>query len=347
MQNSDTKIDLMGLDHEELEGFVESLGEKKYRGQQIFQWIYGHGVSNFEEMTNLSKEFRSKLDKRAKIGQLQLVESKSSSQKDSTKFLFTLGDGYQIESVLMLEGRRNTLCVSTQVGCAIDCKFCATGTMGLLRNLTAGEITDQLLTVQKLTGKEVSNVVCMGMGEPFQNYANLMKACALLSDEHGPNLANKHIVVSTSGIVPKIIQFADEGHRFRLAISLNATSDSVRNEIMPLNNKWPIAELLGAAAYYTEKSNQKVTFEYVLLDGITDSLQDADRLKRLVNRIPCKINLIPYNTVVGSYRRPTDARIQEFYQRLADLRAPVTIRWSKGEDIDAACGQLAVPDRGR
>ena len=164
MQNSDNKIDLMGLDQEELQGFVESLGEKKYRGQQIFQWIYGHGVSNFEEMSNLSKEFRSKLAKRAKIGRLQLVESKSSSQKDSTKFLFALNDGRQIESVLMLEGRRNTLCVSTQVGCAIDCKFCATGTMGLLRNLTAGEITDQFLTVQKLTGKEVSNVVCMGMG---------------------------------------------------------------------------------------------------------------------------------------------------------------------------------------
>lgn len=256
--------------------------------------------------------------------------------------MFKLQDGLAIESVLMFEDNRATICVSTQVGCAIDCKFCATGMMGLKRNLSDGEIIDQFLTVQRLKGRKITNVVMMGMGEPFHNYDNLMKACALLTDGDGPNLANKHIVVSTSGLIPRIYQFADEKRKYRLAISLNATTDEVRTRLMPLNKRWPIRELLKAAKYYTEKLGEPVTFEYVLLQGVNDTLADADRLKKMLDRILCKVNLIPYNPTVAAYQRTSEKRILAFYERLSDMRAPVMIRWSKGDDIDAGCGQLAT-----
>jgi 23S rRNA (adenine2503-C2)-methyltransferase len=333
---------LKGFDLVELQAFVESIGESRFRAQQIFRWLYGSGVSSFEEMTNLSKELRTRLNEVARIGSLKCVALRQSQKDQSTKFLFELEDGRKIESVLMSEDGRHTLCVSTQVGCAIDCKFCATGMMGLQRNLTAGEIIDQLLTVQSLSATTVSNVVFMGMGEPFHNYENVIKACHLMSDEHGPNLSKKHIVVSTSGLVPQILQFADEGQKYRLAISLNATTDAVRSPLMPLNKKWPIKELLRAAKYYTQKSEQIVTFEYVLMAGINDSVEDAERLKKLAQGILCKINLIPYNATEGQFRRPTENRILQFYERMASLRSPVTIRWSKGDDIAAGCGQLAI-----
>ncbi|RMF58257.1 MAG: radical SAM protein, partial [Calditrichaeota bacterium] len=193
----------------------------------------------------------------------------------------------------------------------------------------------------RLAGVKISNVVCMGMGEPFHNYDNVMKACELLTDPNGPGLAKRRIVVSTSGLVPKVRQFADENRRFRLAVSLNATTDEVRERLMPLNKKWPIRELLSAVKYYTQKSEQRVTFEYVLLAGINDSVEDATRLKHLVKDLLCKVNLIPYNATVGPFRRPSEATIQRFYAEMASLRAPVTIRWSKGDDISAGCGQLA------
>ncbi len=337
-----SRANLKGLDLLELQAFVETLGESQFRAQQIFRWLYGRGVSSFDEMTNLSKELRIRLNEKARITSLRCLTQRKSQKDQSTKFLFELEDGRKIESVLMSEDGRQTLCVSTQVGCAIDCKFCATGMMGLQRNLAAGEIIDQLLRAQALSGAAVSNVVCMGMGEPFHNYENVIKACQVMSHELGPNLAKKHIVISTSGLVPKIIRFADEGQKFRLAISLNATTDAVRSRLMPLNKKWPIQELLRAAKYYTEKSEQMVTFEYVLLEGVNDSVEDAERLKKLAQGIFCKINLIPYNSTEGEFRRPPHARILRFYERLASLRAPVTIRWSKGDDIEAGCGQLAI-----
>lgn len=336
------KINLKGLNLAELQEFAESIGEKRYRGQQIFKWIYGYGIHGFDEMTNLSRALRQTLTEKAAVDRLRLVRSHESTKDGAMKFLFELQDGLHIEAVLMLDGRRTTLCVSTQAGCALDCKFCATGMMGLQRHLTAGEIVDQLLCVEELSRQRVSNMVCMGMGEPFHNYANVMKACELVSHDLGPNLAKRHIVVSTSGLVPKIIQYANENHKYRLAISLNATTDNIRSEIMPLNKKWPIEQLLNAAKYYTDKTGERVTFEYVLMDRINDSVEDAGRLKRLVLGIFCKINLIPYNATDGKFRRPSEARVQKFYNRLASLRAPVTIRWSKGDDIEAGCGQLAV-----
>ena len=326
----------------DLQDFVASLGEKSFRGQQLYGWIYEKGVDSFAEMTNLSKEFREKLLQKAAISCLKLVKEKSSNKDNTTKFLFELDDGLLIESVLMFEDDRTTICISTQVGCAIDCKFCATGMMGLKRNLTSGEIIDQVLTVQKVSKKSITNIVCMGMGEPFHNYYNLINACEILSDEKAVNIAKKHIVVSTSGVVPKIIEFADEKRKYRLAISLNATTDEVRNKIMPLNRKWPITELLKAVKYYTGKLHQSVTFEYVLLKGINDSDADAERLKKLIGKIPCKLNLIPYNSTYGEYKRTPENHILKFYEKLADLDKPVMIRWSKGDDIDAGCGQLAA-----
>lgn len=336
------KKNIKGLTLPELENWITEFGEKPYRARQIFKWLYDAGVVSFEEMTNLSKELRSRLATAVSIEGLQLVTQQKSQKDQSVKFLFKLPDGNKIESVLMFEDKRATLCISTQVGCAIDCKFCATGMMGLTRNLSAGEIVDQVLQVQNLTGASVTNIVCMGMGEPFHNYENLMTACAIISDEQGQNISSRRIVVSTSGLVPQIYRFADEHHRYRLAISLNATEDETRSRIMPLNKKWPLSELLKAARYYTQKSEQRVTFEYALMAGVNDTEADAKRLQKLVSSIRCKINLIPYNPTRGDYQRPAEERILRFYKALAELRAPVTIRWSKGEDIDAACGQLAV-----
>ncbi|MFQ5604773.1 MAG: 23S rRNA (adenine(2503)-C(2))-methyltransferase RlmN [bacterium] len=337
-----TKINLLGLDLTELQSVVDLFGEPGYRAQQIFQWLYAKQARSFDQMTNLSKKLRQRLVEKAQIQTLKLITSQSSRKDQSIKFLFGLHDGLEIESVLMFENHRATLCLSTQVGCAIDCQFCATGSMGLKRHLTAGEIVDQLICAQQLTGKTVNNIVCMGMGEPFHNYDHLLKACALMSDERGLNLSNKHMVISTSGLVPKIKQFADEGHKYRLAISLNATTDKVRSRLMPLNKKWPIQDLLSAAIYYTKKAKQQVTIEYVLMEGINDREQDAARLKKLVTGLDCKINLIPYNATEGDYRRPSQQRILRFYENLHSLRVPVTVRWSKGDDIAAACGQLAV-----
>lgn len=335
-----TKLNLLGMSREELIAFCLELGEKPFRGRQLFQWIYGRSAAHFREMTNLSLALRARLAEAAELQPLELVQREISRTGDAEKLLFRLADGLQVESVMMAEDDRHTLCLSSQVGCPIDCAFCATGKMGLLRNLTAGEIINQLLTAQRVCGRKVTNVVLMGMGEPLNNYEAVIKACQLMADPEGPNLGQRHIVISTSGLIPKIRQFTAEGHKYRLAISLNATTDAVRDRLMPLNRKYPIADLLAAARDYTRQAKQRVTFEYVLLAGVNDSAQDADRLKKLVAGIPCKINLIPYNTVDENFQRPAAERIAAFYRRLQNLPAPVTLRWSKGDDIDAACGQL-------
>jgi 23S rRNA (adenine2503-C2)-methyltransferase len=238
--------------------------------------------------------------------------------------------------------KRFTLCISSQVGCPIDCKFCATGTMGLLRNLSVGEMIDQVLAVNRLSGERVTNVVVMGMGEPFLNYENLLSACALLCDEEATNLAQRRIVISTSGLIPKIMRFANEGHKYRLAISLNATTDEVRTRLMPLNKKYPIAKLLEAARAYVRASGNRITFEYVLMAGINDTPDDSARLRTLLTGIDCKVNLIPFNAVDGAFQRPSFQVIEDFFNHLKTAPFPVTVRWSKGDDIDAACGQLVT-----
>jgi 23S rRNA (adenine2503-C2)-methyltransferase len=368
------KQNLKGLDRDELTKFIISLGEQPFRARQLFRWLYGKRAQTFDEITDFAKPLRHRLQEAATLDELTLVTRQISQRRDAEKYLFRLSDGLHIESVLMRDHaspsknfkeewqgadrpRRHTLCISSQVGCPVDCKFCATGLMGLFRNLQAGEIVDQVLMVNRLSGSPITNVVVMGMGEPLLNYDALIKSCYLLSDDEGPNLAQRRIVISTSGLIPKIERFTREGHKFRLAISLNATTDEVRNRIMPINRKYPIAALMQAARAYTRQAKQRMTFEYILLDGINDSPEDAERLKILTQNVPCKINLIPYNPIaephdivqspqatelnsILAFRRPSFERIEAFLACMREGPNTVTLRWSKGDDIAAACGQL-------
>jgi 23S rRNA (adenine2503-C2)-methyltransferase len=340
------QIELKGCNQERLEEIAEQLGQPAYRGRQLFHWMYARNVPDFDQMANLPKDFREKLAAETMLHSVHLAKRQISARGDAEKFLFRLHDGRHIESVLMRndenDHRRLTLCISSQVGCPIDCKFCATGSMGLLRHLTVGEMIDQVLAVNRLSGERVTNVVVMGMGEPFLNYENLIAACELLCDEEATNLAQRHIVISTSGIIPKILRFTKEGRKYRLAISLNATTDDMRNRLMPLNKKYPIAKLLEAARTYVHASGNRLTFEYVLLAGINDTLDDAARLRTLLTGIDCKLNLIPFNAIDGEFQRPSFQAIEDFYGRLKNSPFPVTVRWSKGDDIDAACGQLVT-----
>ena len=336
------KTQLKGLSLPELEAFVTELGEKRFRANQLYLWMYNRLATTFDEMTDLSAKFRQQLQQQADLSAVTLETVQKSGSDDTQKFLFKLHDDARIESVLMAEGDRRTLCISTQVGCPIDCKFCATGAMGLKRNLTSGEIVDQILHAARASDKPLSNIVVMGMGEPMLNYDNLMQALAIVTDEDTLNLSRRHIVVSTSGLIPAIQRFQEDGHKYRLAISLNATTDEVRTQLMPLNKKWPIRMLMQAARDYANASREIVTFEYVLLAGINDSVEDARRLRQLVNGIRCKVNLIPYNATLRHFRRPEQAAIDAFYSEMRSLPWPVTVRWSKGVDIDAACGQLVT-----
>ncbi|MFQ5629646.1 MAG: 23S rRNA (adenine(2503)-C(2))-methyltransferase RlmN [bacterium] len=336
------KTQLKGFSLKELEQYVLESSEKRFRARQLYHWMYKRKATQFDEMTDISASFRQHLRENADLNAVSLELVQESATGDAKKYLFRLHDGHFIESVLMLDGKRRTLCISTQVGCAIDCKFCATGAMGLKRNLTSGEIVDQVLTVARENSENITNVVVMGMGEPMHNYNNMMQALEIISDSNGLNISKRHIVVSTSGLVSAIHKFKNERKKYRLAISLNATTDAVRTRLMPLNKKWPIKMLLDAARDFAESSRDLVTIEYVLLAGINDSVEDARRLRNLLRGIRCKLNLIPYNTTMRHFRRPDNATIEKFFAELKSLQAPVTVRWSKGVDIDAACGQLAT-----
>ena len=335
------KISLIGKTLDELEELACSMGEKSFRGRQLFNWLYARKAVDFDAMTNLSKSFRQKLADTVRIGQLTLAEKVVSSASASIKYLFELDDKNVIESVFIPESGRRTLCISSQAGCALKCVFCATGQIGLRRNLTAGEIVEQVVFVEQDTGLEVSNIVFMGMGEPFKNYENVIKAADLIKHEDGIAVGSRRIVISTAGIVPAIYQYADEGHKFKLAVSLHSAINEEREKLMPISAKYTVEKLTEAVRYYIKQSGKRPTFEYVLLSGVNDTRRDAEALKKMVRNTPCKINLIPYNPVVEAYRRPDEERVNQFAQWLLPLRAPVSVRWSKGVDIDAACGQLA------
>ncbi|MBI2951117.1 23S rRNA (adenine(2503)-C(2))-methyltransferase RlmN [bacterium] len=358
IQTADTRVDLKGLPPEELQAFISTLGKERYRTKQLLAWIYGRGVASFEDMTDLSRKFRQELEACARISQLTEVLRTPSSDGKAVKFLFALSDGLRVESVLMFERDRRTLCVSSQVGCPLDCSFCATGKMGLLRNLTAAEIVDQVISVRRelvaasrvecdLMGAfgrgDLTNIVLMGMGEPLLNYDAVVRAVRLVGLEMGPCLSAKKVTLSTAGHVPGILRLAEDGLKVGLAVSLNATLDDLRARIMPINRKWPIADLLDAVRRYVRRIGRRVTFEYVLLAGENDADADADRLVALVRGIPCKINLIPYNPIPGlGHQRPSQARIDAFADRLRAGHLTVNVRYSKGDDIAAACGQLAT-----
>jgi len=337
------KICIKGMNQEELQSLCVDAGESKFRGGQLFEWMYRQGIFSFDSMSNVNKSFREYLSENFII-QTLTVENKLPSKEDkSLKILFRTHDGHFIETVSMVDNNRHTVCLSSQVGCALDCDFCATGKLGLKRNLTTGEIVDQLIYVREEIDQPITNVVFMGMGEPFHNYDNVLNASDIFHSPKGFNLASTRITISTVGLLPQINQYIKEKRRYKLAISLNASNDKVRNEIMPINKKWPLKDLVKSGMEYSNQKKRLIMFEYVLLKGINDSEEDALELARLLQGIPCKINLIPYNEIEGKYQRPDETTITKFSEILHNCRDEyrVLVRWSKGQDIAAGCGQLA------
>jgi len=330
----------MGL--EELQQLAQAFQQEPYRGQQLFQWVYHHKVDRFEEMKNLSRDFRCDLEQGYMVHALRMIREADGTGGAARKFLLETVAGDYLEAVLIQEGRRHTVCVSTQVGCALGCQFCATARMGFVRNLTAGEIVDQVLLLQDQVKERITNVVFMGMGEPFLNYQHVMDAACLLTHPQGMNLGARRITISTVGIVPKIRQFTTERRPFKLAISLNATTQKQRSQVMPIARTYPLNHVLQVAREYYHALRRYLTFEYVLLKGVNDTPRDARTLIRLIGDLPCKVNVIPYNEMEGPFQRPGKEDIQLFLETLYRAPFTVTVRWSKGTEINAGCGQLAV-----
>ena len=343
-----SRTNLVGTLPAALEDLAGSLGASRYRGRQVATWIYRKGVVDLDAMTDLPRDFRARLAETAEAT-LPEVERVTSSQDGSRKLVFRLADGARVSSVLMPDDGRITLCLSTQVGCGYACAFCLTGTMGLERNLTAAEIVGQLMAANALLATEgperVTHIVFMGMGEPLANYANLVTALKILTDARlGLSYSPKRVTVSTVGLVPAIDRLGREDLKVNLAVSLHAASDDVRSRLMPVNKAFDVEALMAAVRRYPLTTRQRVFFEYVLLDGINDSPEEAQRLAKLLRGVKSKVNLIPFNDWEGSsHRRPPLARILAFQAILLDAGITTTVRWSKGEDIGAACGQLKEP----
>jgi len=336
------RLDLLSLLPEELETLARRLGADAYRGRQLAAWIFEKGVYDFQAMSNLPKEFLARLTEEAVIG-VPRVERVTGSKDGSQKFVLSLADGSRVQAVLMPDGDRLTLCLSTQVGCGFACAFCFTGTMGLDRNLTTGEIVGQLATVRQTLdpGTRVTHLVLMGMGEPLANYEATVKALRLLTHSDAFGYSPRRITVSTVGLVSGIKKLAKENLKVNLAISLHATTDEARERLMPVNRSWPLEDLLAACRRFPLPVRRRMTFEYVLLDDVNDSAEDAIRLTRLLKGIRAKVNLIPFNDWEGSgFRRPPLQRILAFQAIVQEHGITATVRWSKGEDIGAACGQL-------
>ena len=342
------RVDLMGLSLEELKEVVSSLGEASFRAKQIFNWIYDKKVKDFSKMSNLSKSFREKLTDKAYISQLEVIASQES--KDGTiKYLFELEDGQRIESVFMpYQDNRRSVCISTQVGCGMGCNFCATGLNGLARNLSSGEIVNQIITIARLKGEEISNIVLMGMGEPLANYEEVLKAISLMNDDKGLNIGMRRITLSTCGLVPQIKRLAEEELQLTLAISLHAPNNKLRSQMMPINDRYPLEELLESCRYYIEKTGRRVSFEYSLVKGVNDSPKDARELAKLLSKVLSHVNLIPINQVEGlEYSKPDTSIINGFKAELEQEGIAVTVRVERGADIAAACGQLQAKEAKR
>lgn len=351
----DSRRNLKDLTFGEMEEFVLELGEPKYRAKQLVKWLYGRGVDDFEAMTDLSKKFRALLTEAAVIPSLQVRRTSESKNGDTKKYLFDLPQGGEVESVQMrypdeMGAARVAVCISSQVGCAMGCNFCASGVMGLKRHLTTWEIVEQVARIQndlRPTGDRVANVVFMGLGEPLHNYDEVLRALRILNHPEGLGIGMRHITISTSGLVPQIMQLAQEGLPVRLAISLHAVRDELRSQMMPVNRRWNIEELMAACGHYYEKTKRRVTFEYILLDGINDSAEEAETLVELLHRhnIHSLVNLIPWNPVDGvPYQRSTPEAIRRFQNTVMRGGIKCTVRQEKGADIDAACGQLRLRD---
>ena len=347
------KTNLLGKPQGELETFFAGLGEKPYRARQVLQWVYQRGVTDFSAMTDLSKALRAKLAGQAAI-MLPRVDSEHESADGTVKWLFASGSGQRVETVYIPEPARGTLCISSQVGCALDCAFCATGAQGFNRNLTAAEIIGQVwhacgvLPPRENGESAVTNVVFMGMGEPLANYRSVVPVLELLISDYAYGLSRRRVTVSTSGIVPHVEKLGDDCN-VSLAVSLHAPNDELRNRIVPINKLHPIDELLDSCwRYAAKRANRFITFEYVMLRGVNDSLQHADELAELLGGKPAKVNLIPFNPFPGTeFKRSGAETIRYFQDRLRDRGIVATTRRTRGDDIDAACGQLAgkVSDR--
>jgi 23S rRNA (adenine2503-C2)-methyltransferase len=341
-----TKTPLAGLNSEELLELLAPLGFKQYQIRQLMSWIYQRNAAGFDVMTDISKELRSKLESGFQVHGLTVIRRAGSSD-GTVKLLLEAGDDQRIESVLIPGEGRLTACLSSQAGCKLKCAFCATGRMGFSRNLTSFEIVDQLCLLQNLSPEQrITNVVFMGMGEPLQNYEQVLKAARLINSHLGFNLGARHITISTAGLVPGILKLAGEPEQFKLAVSLNAPNDQVRSRLMPVNKKYPLKELMEAAGRYASQKGKLVFFEYILLSGVNDSLADADSLARLIKHVPGKVNLIPYNPgKKDDPFRPSSPSVRHaFFDRLHKLGVRATIRLSKGGDIQAACGQLKAAE---
>lgn len=341
------RTNLLGYTPQQLEALLVALGDQPYKGRQVFKWLYKSRQYDFEQMTDLTKERRVQLAELYEFKGLDLVHEQL-SEDGTRKFLFQLADGSPLETVLIPdEDKRRTVCVSSQVGCALACRFCATGTMGLGRDLSPGEIVAQLLYLRDRFGDDAfTNIVFMGMGEPLLNYDNVVAACRLLIHPDGMAISARKITISTSGITPKIRKLADCGLKVRLALSLHAASQEKRRRIMPVADTFKLDKLMEAVRYFAETTGNRVTLEYILFKGFNDTKDDVLALSRLVEGIPCKINLLAYNPVDGlNFERPSDEQVDWFGRELFPRAPAVTVRKSRGRDIDAACGQLAARQR--
>ena len=339
------KLNLLNLDEKELTDYIVSLGMKKFYGKQIFNWLHQKIVRDLNDMTNISLKDRELLNEHAYIPFLNLIKHQVSKIDKTEKFLFEMEDGNTIETVLLRHKDRNTLCVSSQVGCPVKCSFCATGKGGFVRNLTVAEILNQVYTVERRLRKKdqrITNIVFMGMGEPFANIENLLKAIDILSKENGVNISKRKITVSTSGVVPGIERLLEDKIPVELAISLHAVTNEKRDELIPMNKRYPLEDLHSVLLEYQRQTKRRITFEYILINNFNVSENDANMLADFVHDFDHVVNLIPYNPVVeNDYERPSDKKIERFYNLLKNVRkVNVTIRGEKGTDIDGACGQL-------
>ena len=335
------KTDIKSMDLEELKTFFSDMGEKAFRAKQVYEWLHVRQVESFEEMTNLSKTLRERLDETCRIITLRKEQVQISKLDGTRKYLFLLEDGNVIESVLMKYKHGNSVCISSQVGCRMGCRFCASTLDGLVRGLAPAEMLDQIYQIGKDIGERISNVVVMGTGEPMDNFDNLLKFIELLTDENGLNISQRNVTVSTCGIVPKMRELADKKLQITLALSLHASSQEKRLELMPVANKYEIHEVIEACRYYFEQTGRRVTFEYSLVGGVNDTDEDVRRLADLIHGMNCHVNLIPVNPIKErSYVQPDHEAILNFKNRLEKNAINVTIRREMGRDIDGACGQL-------
>ncbi|MGA2315908.1 MAG: 23S rRNA (adenine(2503)-C(2))-methyltransferase RlmN [Thermodesulfobacteriota bacterium] len=346
MKSSSEKIDLKNLRPSELVEFLGSFGKERYRSIQILRWLYQKGVESFDEMTNLSKRFRQEL---SQIGFISTLSTLNMEQaRDGTKkFLFQLKDGNRIESVLIPDKTRLTLCLSTQVGCALGCRFCLTGKIGWKRDLMVSEILNQILAVRKMLPEKTSitNIVLMGMGEPLANYKNTLKAIELMAHPDAFKFSSRKITLSTVGLLPELEQLAEEKISFRLAISLNASEEETRSDLMPVNRRYPLNKILALCKKFPLRPRTRITFEYVMVEGINDSSQDAKRLLKILRGIPSKVNLIPLNEAPEiPFKKTSEEKIKRFQEILLEGGLTAIVRTSKGREISAACGQLQAKE---